>query len=242
MEGLTRETIKPLLELQRVDSASDRLHARRANLPEQQALDELTARRAEVAKAHTDRSGSLKEIVSAQTRLEGEVSMLEDKIKKESERLYSGEISNPKELAGIQAELDALRRRKSHVEDQLIEVMEGREAAEKEAGDHDAQLADLDRRIEEATAKRDEAAVDIAGELERLAGEREALRPGLPAELLELYDDIRKRKEGVAAAALEGNVCRGCNVELTPVAMDEIKRSDDPIIRCENCRRLLVIP
>ncbi|MGH2726612.1 MAG: C4-type zinc ribbon domain-containing protein [Actinomycetota bacterium] len=36
-------------------------------------------------------------------------------------------------------------------------------------------------------------------------------------------------------------MCRGCGVSLSPVALDEIKRAGaDEVLRCENCRRLVV--
>lgn len=241
MEGLTREKMRPLLDLQRTDSATDRLVARRANLPEQIELDELAARRGEIAGVHAERKKAFDEVALQQSRMEGEVSMLDEKISKESDRLYGGDITNPKELAGIQAEIDALRRRKNHVEDQLIDVMEQREALEGEVAGLQSQLEETDRQIADATQRRDTASVDIQHELEQLEAERARLRPQFPQEVLDLYEELRGRKDGVATAALVEKVCMGCHVELTPMAREEIRRSSDPIIRCENCRRLLVI-
>lgn len=239
MEGLTRETLRPLLDLQQADVGIERLTQRCANLPEQRELDELQQERSEIAKSRDERQGALDDALRHQARLEGDVAMLEEKITRESGRLYGGEISSPKELSGIQAELDALRRRKAHVEDQLIDVMEGREAIEVEMAA--LSLGEIDRRIAEAAARRDGAAVDIARELAQMESRRAELRPLFPEDLLDVYDDLRARKDGVGAAAFEGGVCRGCNVTLTPAARDAIRRSADPVVRCENCRRILVI-
>lgn len=241
MEGPTREAMRPLLDLQRVDSGIDRLLARRAHLPEQVELDEVSAKREETGGVHAEREKAFNEVALQQSRVESEVQMLDDKIKHESDRLYGGEISNPKELAGIQAEIDSLRRRKAHVEDGLIDVMEQREALEKEVGELGAQLADLDGQVGAASERRDSASVDIERELAELEAQRGALRPKLSEGVLELYEELRSRKDGVGVAGLDGTVCKGCHVTLTPAAMDEIKRSSDPLIRCENCRRILVI-
>lgn len=238
---VTRETVRPLLDLQRVDLGIDRLEQRRIDLPEQRELDALGESRAEVAGRHAERQAALDEVARIQTRLEGEVAMLEEKITHESGRLYGGSVSNPKELASIQAELDALRRRKAHVEDSLLDALEKREGVESETGALKEELDALDRGIAEATEHRDAASVEIETELTELSAHRAALRPPLPAEILDLYDDLRERKQGVGVAALEGGVCRGCNVSLSPLAIDEIRRSDDPVPRCENCRRILVV-
>lgn len=240
MEGVTRESVKRLLDLQRVDSAIDRLRHRKADLSEQRALDEILTQRAEVEAARAEKQVATDAVVREQSRLEGELAVLEEKITHESHRLYSGDISNPKELANIQAELDGLRRRKAHLEDQELEVMDQREVIEAERGSLQVQLDDLDRRAAELTAARDSASVEIERDLRANEEERRGLVQEFPEELLELYDDLRAKKNGVGAAPLEGGVCRGCGVALSPFAIDAIKRSED-LARCENCRRILVL-
>lgn len=241
MDGVTKDALKRLLDLQRVDTAIDRLRQRKADLPEQRILDEITAELNAVKADHAAKKAELDTIAQEQGRLEGEVSMIEDKIKHESERLYGGDISNPKELASIQAELDGLRRRKAHLEDQDLEVMERREAVETELSALSEKLDGLTSRATEAEAARDSAAVEIETDLTTNTAERGSIAPQIPGELLEMYDDLRAKKQGVGVAPLVGGVCRGCGVSLSPVALDEIKRSgDDEVSRCENCRRLLV--
>jgi hypothetical protein len=241
VEGVTRESMRPLLELQRVDSGTDRLNQRKADLPEQRELDELAEQRSAIDVTFAEQQAALDAVAREQTKLETEVSQIEDKVTHEQSRLYSGEVSNPKELSNIQAELDALRRRKAHLEDQELDVMERREGLEKEHGDVATAVADLDAKIADATSRRDAASVEIEHELKRLADERAQILPTLHPEVIELYEDLRARKGGVAVGALENGTCRACGLPLSPMQRDEIKRSDDPIIRCENCRRLLVI-
>ena len=241
MEELTREAMRPLLELQRVDGAIARLKRRRAELPEQKALDDLEAALRGARVVLAERQTAFDQIARDQSRLEAEIATLEEKIAHESSRLYGGDIGNPKELASIQAELDGLRRRKAHIEDQDLDLMEKREEAEKALEDVKATVARLESEVSEAAAKRDTASSEIAAELTANETERASIAPLLPEEVLELYDDLRAKKDGIAAAALEGGVCKGCNVKLSPMAVDAIRRSTQAIVRCENCRRLLVI-
>jgi hypothetical protein len=242
MEGLTRESLRPLLDLQRVDSALDRLGQRKADLPEQRAVDDLTTRLEEARTTAAERETTFGSVARDQAKLEAEVAVIEDKISHESNRLYGGEISNPKELSSIQAEIDGLRRRKAHIEDQLLDLMESRESAEAELNQIRTTVGTLESEIEEAKARRDAASVEIARDLQDYGGQREALVAQFPEDLLALYNDLRSKKNGVGVAALESGVCKGCNVALSPVALDAIRRSSDPVVRCENCRRLLVVP
>jgi len=242
MEGVTRESIKPLLELQRIDSAIDRLRARRADLPEQRELDGFLDQRAAIDTPLTERVGALEEVIRDQTRLEGEIELLDQRRVSEERRMGSGEVQNPRELQNIQAELDAVARRKSHLEDQELEVMERREELEKEADGFRAQIAELDGSIADTTARRDAVTVEIDKELGELGARRDGIVPGLPAELVAFYDELRQKYGGIAVGAYEDGTCRACSLPLSPMAKDDIRRSDEALLRCENCRRLLIEP
>lgn len=242
LEGVTRESIKPLLDLQRIDSAIDRLHARRANLPEQAELDALVASRAEVAAERAERNVGLGELVTQQNRLENDIGSIDQRRTDEDKRLYSGDVQSPREMQNIQAELDSLMRRKAHLEDEELEIMEQREEVETAIAALDARLADLDAAIADATARRDAATVEIDAELTELASQRAQVAPTQPADVLAFYDELRKKFGGIGVGAFEDGTCRACGLPLSPMARDQIKSSDDPEIRCENCRRLLVIP
>jgi len=240
VEGVTRESLRPLLDLQRVDSTIDRLNQRRADLPEQRALDELVARRTEVGGRHAEKSAELDVVAREQSKMEDDVTLVTNKIDHEQARLYSGEIQVAKELSNIQAELDALRRRKAHLEDQELEVMERRETVEGETGVLAKELAEIDAEIVDATARRDAAAAEIGRELSEQSAQRATIVPTLPDDIIEMYENIRSKFGGVAVGAYEKGACGACNLPLSPVARDEIRRSEDAIVRCENCRRILI--
>jgi uncharacterized protein len=85
-----------------------------------------------------------------------------------------------------------------------------------------------------------------ADELERLRIElkerseaRRALAETVDPEYLELYEELRPQKKGIAAVALVDGVCQGCHEQLSSVYVDRLKRSEGPK-RCEHCRRILV--
>src|SRR2546430_17494605 len=78
-----------------------------------------------------------------------------------------------------------------------------------------------------------------SAELVTRRDERARLAAGIDPELLELYEDLRPQKKGVAAVALVDGVCQGCHEKLSSVELDRVKRTDG-IARCEYCRRILV--
>jgi hypothetical protein len=57
-------------------------------------------------------------------------------------------------------------------------------------------------------------------------------------ELMDLYEKLRRIKEGVAVASYDHGVCGGCHMTLSPAEQEEAFDSDLP--RCVHCRRILV--
>ena len=228
-----------LLELQALDTTIDRLGTRR-NLLEGAA--ELADARLALERAEAG-LGELKLTLDAtareQRRLESDVDSLQRKVDAERARLYDGSVANPKELQSIEHEVQGILSRKSRIEDQLLERMEEREELEGRVPSAEAEATAARERITllESTTARE--LVDVGRQLEERVREREAAAADVDPELLDLYEDLRRQKQGVGAAALVGGVCQGCHQQLSPVYLDRLKRNDG-IWRCEHCRRILI--
>jgi len=213
----SRDALLTLLQLQRVDSTIDRLQARLAHLPEQAALDGLEAKAQELDAQIAERQAVFDDVSTRQRRLDFEVDTLVQKIRAESGRLYSGVVSNAKELQDISREVEALKRRKSVLEDNDLEVMEERDGVEKQ--------------LEALTTERSSLAAET---------ERQRWVPRVDPQLLKVYDTIRASKGGVGAAAMVDGTCQGCHMRL-PAQEAERVRTAGGLVRCDECQRILVV-
>jgi uncharacterized protein len=231
-----------LLELQRHDSAVDRLNARRGSLPEDARLAELAAGLAAVDQLAAERRGSLATLRRDQARLEDEIDMVTRKARNEEERAASGKVTSPKELTAIQEEVASLKRRQVALEDDLLERMEQRETLEAELAELDGRRETLTAEQTEVTRARDAVLVEIDRDLATEQSAAEAVAPRIGGELRALYDQIRRRQGGVGVAALAGDTCQGCRVSISPVELAAVRKlPSETIKRCENCRRILVV-
>ncbi|OEV11699.1 hypothetical protein AN219_29585, partial [Streptomyces nanshensis] len=96
-------------------------------------------------------------------------------------------------------------------------------------------------KVQDATARRDAALAEIDAELAGVRKERETIAGAVPGELLKLYDKIREREGGVGAAKLYQRRCEGCRLELNITELNDVREAPaDTVVRCENCRRILV--
>jgi hypothetical protein len=228
-----------LLELQGIDTSIDRLEQRRGQL---EAGEELSAARKEMEEAEA-RLGEIRlaadAVTSESSRLEHEIESMNAKLAAEEKRMYDGSIANAKELEALQHEIAALKERRSRAEDDLLEQMMRRE-------DLDARASEADREVTGARGRVDALGGDSVRELQEIETELTERRAGRTAivaeideELLELYDDLRRQKHGVGAAAIVDGVCQACHEKLSAVELDRLKRTDG-VKRCEYCRRIVV--
>ena len=231
---------RPLLDIQELDTAIDRLMARMAAL---ETGDDAAAALAEANEAER-MMGELRlrldELSRDQMRFEHEIDSMSQKATAEERRLYDGSVANARELDSITHEVDNLKKRRSDREDELLALMEIREeleAQERAAGERSEALR---ARVEEVGSVAADELERLAAELEERSEARAALAETVDAEYLELYEDLRPQKKGVAAVALIDGVCQGCHEQLSSVYVDRLKRVEGPK-RCEHCRRILVI-
>ncbi|HVM13152.1 MAG TPA: C4-type zinc ribbon domain-containing protein [Egibacteraceae bacterium] len=230
-----------LLALQQADTAIRQLRHRRANLPEQQAVDENAEMLSRISMEYADSRERLEQLARSQKRYEDDIAVVESRRKSEEGRMYSGLITSEKEVQALRSEISSLRARKNDLEDALLEVMEEAEDLESMVLTLKERHAELTDRVAELEEARDVAARDIDAELAERQRERQAIAAEVPAEAAEYYEELRERKEGVAVAALVGRTCQGCRLALTAVEFEEVhERSQRGLARCEQCGRILV--
>jgi uncharacterized protein len=232
--------LRRLLDLQAEDTAIKRLEERRASLPEAQRLDEVNAALAELDADLAIARKQHDEVVREVARLEGESGLLDQKIAREEQRMFSGGVSNPKELSALQAEVESLKRKKTGLEDELLEAMLGREQATstidgltKERDEAATEAADLTSVVEQLTG-------EISGEHATHTAARTEIAATIPDDLLKLYEQLRASKGGVGAAALEAGTCLGCHTKLPQRELERM-RAEGGLQRCDNCRRILIV-
>ncbi len=160
---------------------------------------------------------------------------------RDQKRLDSGQVTNPKDLENLQSEIASLARRQGDLEDVVLEVMERHEAATERAAELAQRVDAVQAKAEDAVVRRDAALSELDSEAGTVRAERESAAAAVPAELLKLYEKIREQQGGVGAARLYQRRCEGCQLELNITELNDVRSApEDAVLRCENCRRVLV--
>ncbi len=230
-----------LLRVQDHDTAADRLRHRRATLPELGRLASIGDQLAALEAALVEVAGRRDDVAGREKRLEDEVAAVTAKAADVKATLYSGSVSAIRELQAMEAEVEALDRRRRALEDELLEVMEEREPLEAEVARLGREREGLDAEAARLHAAVAEAQAVIDAELQVEMQARAATAAGLPPPLTTLYEQLRARSDGIGAARLVNGRCGGCHLALPATEIDRLRRQPpDTLERCEQCGRILV--
>jgi uncharacterized protein len=173
--------------------------------------------------------------------LENEITDLTEKITATDASLYSGKVSNPKVLQEMQEEIDALKRRRSQLEDELLSAMEQLEAETVSQSATQSELAAVQGERSDAHKELLAEKQRLEGEVQALSGQRKTSAAGIPPEALSAYEALRPKKNGHAVSQLRGESCSICNVEQTSNVVQQVRRGVG-IVYCTSCGRILSMP
>ena len=109
------------------------------------------------------------ELSRSQQRLEDEIASLTERANQAEKQLYSGAVSDPRELQALQDDVASIRRRIGQIEDDELEIMELSEPVDAERASSAAERERLDGETQRLTAELAEAEAEIAAELTRSA-------------------------------------------------------------------------
>ena len=224
-----------LHQLQQIDTAIREKKGRLTEvLQAQKETAELFNARQRAAAADSE----LKKWQNQRRELNLELDSLNSKSKRSEQRLYSGNVKNPKELSDLQNEIASLGRRRETLEDEILETMIMIEDAETEKTAADESLTTITGKWERSMAHYKQEQNELALALHQLMGQRQEQLKMVTADSLKQYESLSRSKNGLAVATLRANMCLGCR--MTVSAVTERLARQGQIIYCDNCGRIIV--
>jgi len=229
-----RDKLKALEELQQIDLDAGGLEAEATQIPRRRA--DLESAIGAARRVYELEQKRVDDNEREKRGIEQMLAMERDKVKKWEGRL--GEIRTPREYAALSREIDIAKKTNESQSENLrtlqaagAELRKGMESAADALSEREmaaeAELRDLAAREQEYARRR--------AELEARRGQAaQRVDPGL----LSRYEAIKRRRAGVAVAAVVGQTCRGCNRNIPPQLYITLQRAES-IETCPNCNRII---
>jgi predicted nucleic acid-binding Zn-ribbon protein len=227
---------RALYRLQTLDSEIDVRRGRVRELNAALAQDE-SLRRAQAQTADLENRLHPQESRAADLNLE--IQSIAEQTSQLNDRLYSGKGGSPKELEDIQHKIAERKRRRAHLEDDLLETMIQIEELQESLDQAQHELHDIETAWNAEQKNLNDEMKRLKHEVRSLKAERQEAAKQLNAEILDVYETLRVEKKGQAVAVLENGSCSVCRVGQTENIV-KLVRQDQQLVKCTTCGRILV--
>jgi predicted nucleic acid-binding Zn-ribbon protein len=230
---------RSLLELAELDAELARIAHRVNHLPERTEHQRIQADHASAGDRVAAMGLALEDLDTQVARLESEVDAVRQREDRDRSLLDSG-ATNAKQVSDLHHELQTLERRRSSLEDSLLEVLEQREELQAQQSAEATAIDGLQADLDGAQQVLD----GVLAEIETVRAQRAARRAELSTELdpglLALYE--RQRAAGGAGAGpLQGSRCGACRIEIDRGELARIAAAAaEDLLRCPECGAILL--
>lgn len=153
------------------------------------------------------------------------------------EELYSGEITDLKQLDYLNKEKDNLKEEINNIETDILISMDEIEKMELESLHIETEIISINGEIEKLKINKDLLLKQL--EIQILEGKKESqtIASKIDKDLLDRFNTLRNTKQKVIVA-VKNNICNGCNMRVATYLKDILKGKKE-VIYCESCGRML---
>ncbi len=229
-----REKLKALEELQQIDLETNEVKGELEKLPARKAKAEsaVTAAR----KVWEEEKARLESNERERRQLESLLSMERDKVKKWEGRL--GEIKTPREFAALSREIDIAKKTNDGQHDQVKELLAQAGEVKKAIDAKEEALFDAEASAQAESEEIDKVRKAADEKLKSLDARRAAAAKVVDPALLAKYENIKRRRAGIAITQVVGMTCKGCHRNVPPQLAITLQRANS-IETCPNCHRII---
>jgi predicted nucleic acid-binding Zn-ribbon protein len=173
--------------------------------------------------------------------MELEARVMDDKLKADEDRLYTGNIRTPKELIDLQHEVEILKRHRGEMDDKLLTAMMGVEEAGQVVQRCQAAVDEATRHWQEDSVGLHEERKQLLDRISANEERREAICIAIPRADLNTYTVLRTKKpNGVAVVLVKDGACGQCGESASSVLLQQT-RTGSSLTTCTTCGRILYI-
>lgn len=226
--------LERLIALQQLDSTADAARRTLASEPEREK--ELDARLESARQGVAQAKERLVANQAARREIEKEIAVHQGRLSKYREQAMA--VKTNQEYHAIQHEIAHAQTEIKGHEDRMLERMleaDDMTAALKRA---DAALATEQKAIEADRKALVAEHAEKQSALERILGERAQLVGALDKAVLLTFEQVARKRNGVAVAEAKDGICTICHVRLRPQVFNTVRRNEE-ILQCDSCNRIL---
>jgi len=226
--------LERLIALQKLDTAADSARRTLADEPERERALEA---RLEAARQHVATAkAQLGDNQNARRAIEKDVAVHQGRLSKFREQAMA--VKTNQEYHAVQKEIGFAQGEIKALEDKILEHMLEADELSAAAKKAEAELAGEQKATEAERKAMTSAHTQLEASLERIGRERAELVAAINPSLLATFEQVSRRRNGLAVAEAQNGICTICHVRLRPQVFNSVLRNEQ-IIQCDSCNRFL---
>lgn len=233
-----KEQLQLLYQLQQIDTHIQARGHELATLDDGHSTEQtLAAQQQSLQQMQQDLAATRVQLHDKELQLQG----TEDDRAAKWALAYGGRVTDPKELQALEKKIAELDRLRDRLEEEIIGLLDETEAQSQATDDKATEVQKLTAKLQSIRENSGTRTEQLTAQLQDLRQGREQLPTHIQPVLLQQYEQIRQRSGDLAVVAVDNGACGGCH---TSVPSNYVTALANPtqILRCESCRRILVIP
>lgn len=150
------------------------------------------------------------------------------------------EIQTQKEYVAVLKEIDMAKKANKELDEQLHAKQQEIAVLEEDLQEKETELAGIREKSDARGAELKKQLEESEKVLAKRSQVRESVASELPKGLLRKYQNLFKRRDGLALAAARNGACLGCNMQLPPQQFNQLLQVTE-LQTCPHCNRILYV-
>ncbi|MCX8011948.1 MAG: C4-type zinc ribbon domain-containing protein [Desulfobacterota bacterium] len=229
------DQLELLKQLQLIDNMLKNLEKIKLDFPKKitQLEKEKEKRKQLLEKEKT----SLDIVQKEKRKKELELSQEIERLKKSQDKL--SQVKTNKEYQAVLKEIEEIKQHNSDIETEILICMEDIDVLTQKVKEAEIEYQNWIKNFEDQKSYLTRELERSKQELENQQTLRSQIIGLIEPELLKKFELIKERRQGLAIAAIQNGLCSGCNINIPPQKILEIRKSNNAIMYCPFCNRII---
>lgn len=234
-----QKVLRDLLELQGVDARLHEVRAQLAEFPKKSA--EMDAHQAAARAAVEQSKAAQVSNYKDRKKFELDVEQTKERVKKYKDQM--SQVKTNEAYKALQHEVQMAETEIAKAEDRLLEQMVSGEVYDQRIQASERNLKEVEEAMRRERTRIGSEKSVADRDLTVIEAERARVVAEIPEDLLDHYERIARKHNGVSLAEVRNEKCSACGMIVRPHVFQEMRRAvSTDMIHCETCTRILYLP
>lgn len=232
------ERLAKLFALQQHLTTKKKLERELKRLEEGSTLEEQKQRVEQLTLDYEQKRETSNQYTRDIKKLEDQSETVQRQRKDYERRMYTGEITNSKELEQMQKKVVQLQKEEVRLEEQMLDMMLALDEVEEQESSLQEILEKERGRYQENRQAFEEQKQAFLEGIQEAREKIETMTSLVDKDVYETFSAIAQKAGGLGIVAVKGNLCGGCQVMVSARQLERVTGAEEMVI-CESCGRIL---